>query len=92
MTFNINYLYFFILRFPIGNVPLLNAWLKAMDYDESFFITQETFLCSDHFKKEDLIFKNGVWNVTNKAVPSNFRYKIIVRSLISFSSLKIILI
>jgi hypothetical protein len=74
-----NIVYFIIFRFPLHNVALLYAWLKAMDYDNSFDITENTLICSAHFKNDDFILENGSYDISPTAIPSKFKYEIVFR-------------
>lgn len=40
-------------------------------------ITDDTYLCSAHFKNDDFICENGSYDISPTAVPSKFKYEII---------------
>jgi len=59
----------FILRFPMDNRPLLLEWLKAIGYDETFKVTQNTLICSAHFEITDYVLENGSYEISTTAIP-----------------------
>lgn len=63
-------MYTFILRLPLDNGPLLDAWINAMGCDESFVPTENSFICSSHFSIDDYVLENGIYEINQSAIPS----------------------
>ena len=59
-------------RFPLNDKELCKKWLVASKRDE-FIPTSGSYICSDHFTKDDYLFSNSK-RLKKNSVPSIFKF------------------
>ena len=61
-------------RFPLSNTELCKKWIVASKHDD-FVPSNASFICSDHFTKEDYLFSNSK-KLKPNSVPSKFNFPV----------------
>ena len=59
-------------RFPLNNNELLKKWIVASKRDD-FIPSQASYMCSDHFTRDDYLFSNSK-RLKPNSVPSKFDF------------------
>ena len=61
-------------RFPLNNTELCKKWIVASKRDD-FVPSNASFICSDHFAKEDYLFSNSK-KLKPNSIPSKFNFPV----------------
>lgn len=57
-------------RFPLNNRSLLEIWLNKIGADETFVPTEDSVICSAHFRINDYVKENGIYGISPLAFPT----------------------
>lgn len=57
-------------RFPLNNRSLLEIWLHKIGANETFVPTEDSVVCSAHFRISDYVKENDIYDISPSAFPS----------------------